>query len=304
MSAAAVPALACRIALPARYRCDDVLALHDRDPQRIAERVDGVGLRKGIAWRGRPACLVIHFHAGHVVAELALNGAPEAGDAERLQAMARRMLGVDQPVAEFERHHRHHPQLGALIAAQPGMRVPVLATPFEALSWAVTGQQISVRAAVAVRGRLIRAAGVQHSSGLFCYPDAHRLASMSVDALRATGLSRAKADTLRALAREVDRGALPLDDWLAEPPTGEIRARLLEVRGIGPWTIDYTLLRGFGYLDGSLHGDVAVRRGLQRLLASAEAVTPQAARQWLAPFSPWRALVAAHLWKVAADAPP
>lgn len=303
MSTADGPALACRLALPAGFRRADVLALHGRDPLQTAECVDGAGLRKGIAWRGRPACLAIRFHTGHAVAELALDGAAEVDDPAALVAMARRMLGLDQPVADFERRHRHHPQLGAPIAAQPGLRVPQTATPFEALSWAVTGQQISVRAAVAVRGRLIRAAGVQHSSGLFCYPDAHRLAAMDADVLRAAGLSRGKAETLLALAHTVEAGALPLDEWLAGPaPADEIRARLLEVRGIGPWTIDYTLLRGFGHLDGSLHGDVAVRRGLQRLLGSAEALGANAARQWLEPFSPWRALVAAHLWAVAASA--
>lgn len=66
--------------------------------------------------------------------------------------------------------------------------------------------------------------------------------------------------------------------------------------GIGPWTLNYTLLRGFGWLDGSLHGDVAVRRGLQLLLESDEKITEAEAQTWLVEFSPWRALVAAHLW--------
>jgi len=89
---------------------------------------------------------------------------------------------------------------------------------------------------------------------------------------------------------------LPLDDWLLLPNAELIRERLLAVRGIGPWTVDYVLLRGFGWLDGSLHGDAAVRRGLGRLLGQAAAPDEQAARSWLTPFSPWRALLAAHLW--------
>ncbi|MEQ1967988.1 hypothetical protein ABLA30_13355 [Xenorhabdus nematophila] len=63
------------------------------------------------------------------------------------------------------------------------------------------------------------------------------------------------------------------------------------------WTINYTLLRGFNYLDGSLHGDVAVRRNLQYLLRQEDKVSAELAEKWLVNFSPWKALVGAHLWR-------
>ncbi len=64
----------------------------------------------------------------------------------------------------------------------------------------------------------------------------------------------------------------------------------------GHWTINYVLLRGFGWLDALLHGDIAVRRGLQKLLASPNKMSEKQVQQWLEQFSPWRALVAVHLW--------
>lgn len=294
----------CVIALPAGFRRDDVLALHRRDAQRVAERTDADGVHKGLAWRGRAACLHIRFDARHATATLAVDGAGEPDPdidtdidaADTLAGMVRRMLGLTQPVEEFERSHRAHPLLGPLIAANPGLRVPLSATPFEALTWAVTGQQISVDAALSVRRKFIQAAGLRHSGGLFCYPDARRVAAMDEAALRQAGFSQSKAQTLLAVSREVEQGRLPLDAWSTAPAADEIRERLLRLRGIGPWTVDYTLLRGFGCVDGSLHGDAAVRRKLQRLLGSAERIDAAAAERWLAGFSPWRALVAAHLW--------
>jgi DNA-3-methyladenine glycosylase II len=56
------------------------------------------------------------------------------------------------------------------------------------------------------------------------------------------------------------------------------------------------LLRGFGWLDGSLHGDVAVRKALQMLLGQTEKINEKDAKIWLEEFSPFRALVGAHLW--------
>ena len=276
------------VGLPADFRSDDVLAFHRRDPLALAERIEGQTLHKGLAWEGRAACLTIRF-----------DGAPASAAAPAaLAQLLPRMLGLTQQVEAFERAYRDHPQLGPLIARHPGLRVPLSASPFEALSWAIPGQQISVRAAISLRRRLIEVAGLRHSDGLACYPDAERVAVLSEADLRSAGFSQAKAQTLIRLGRLVAEDELPLDAWIATLPVDEIRRELMQVRGIGPWTIDYALLRGFGWLNGSLHGDVAVRRSLQAVLDCPESVTEGQAKRWLAEFSPWRALIAAHLWAV------
>lgn len=287
---------ACAISLPPSFRAADILAFHRRDPQETAERVSETSLHKGLLWAGVPACLSVRFVAGTANAELAVDGQLPASSEAAFQMMVRRMLGLTQDVEAFERHYRTHPQLGSLIARKPGLRVPITATPFEALTWAITGQQISVGAAVSIRRKLIVAAGVRHSSGLLCYPEAAQIAALTVDDLRQSSFSISKAQTLITLSQQVVAGRLPLTDWLASLPVDEIREQLLALRGIGPWTVSYALLRGFGSLDGSLHGDVAVRRKLKMLLGSAEKIGEEQARDWLAQFSPWRALVAAHLW--------
>ncbi len=206
------------------------------------------------------------------------------------------MLGLTQQVEAFERDYREHPQIGCLIKRNAGLRVPLAPAPFEALAWAITGQQISVSAAVSVRRKLIRAVGLKHSSGLWCFPEPCQVAAMTQAELRRLGFSKTKAGTLIALSEQVEAGLLPLNAWIDAPPEEEIRARLLAIRGVGMWTINYALLRGFGCLDGSLHGDVAVRRNLQALLQRKDKVGEAEAQAWLAQFSPWRALVAAHLW--------
>jgi len=288
--------LACSIELPPAFRPGDILAFHRRDPLAGSEHVDASSLLKGLVWDGLPAGLSIEFGVDRAEAVLVVDGALTAGAAGRFEALVWRMLGLNQPVEAFEARFRDHPRLGRLLDRQRGLRVPVAATPFEALSWAITGQQISVGAALSLRRKLIQAVGLRHSSGLYCYPGAAEVAALSGEALRQAGFSAGKARTLLAVAEGVAAGELPLDAWTEDCPAAEIGERLLAVRGIGPWTVSYTLLRGFGWLDGSLHGDVAVRRGLQQLLGREAPVGEPEAKAWLAPFSPWRALVAAHLW--------
>jgi DNA-3-methyladenine glycosylase II len=299
-SFAAVTRLHCRIELPADYRLADFLAFHQRDPQEVAERVTADSLTKGLCWAKSTACLSIRFKDN--VAEVWLDidsGTDPASprpppSAARLEHRARLMLGLTQSVGEFEQQYRGHSQLGALIRRVPGLRIPLAASPFEALSWAIIGQQISVQAAVSIRRRLIQAAGPQHSGGLWCYPDARQLSHLSDASLGGTGLSAGKVRTFRVLCEALESGLLQLDteDCNAE----RLGTQLLQLKGIGPWTVNYALMRGYGWLDGSLHGDAAVRRSLQKLLVMTDKPTERQTQDWLADFSPWRALVAAHLW--------
>ncbi len=284
------------IDLPDHFRPADVLAFHGRDPSGIAERVEGRQVRKGLIWRDLPACLTLWFDRQQAHAELQADGPLSDRDDEAVMQLVRRMLGLTQPIEVFEESYRHHPRIGRLIAQNPGLRLPVAASPFEALTWAVTGQQISVSAALSLRRKLIQACGLRSSAGLFCYPDAAAILRLTDDALRLAGFSRTKAKTLREISLRVAGQALPLDLWLESPSMATVGERLLETPGIGPWTVSYALLRGYGWLDGSLHGDAAVRRNLQSLLGGSEKLDEKEAERWLAPFSPWRALVGAHLW--------
>lgn len=292
--------LTCSFPLPHGFRHDDMLAFHRRDPQQVAERVTTNCVQKGLVWEGLPAGLSLEFTSARVEAHLAIDGRLSDDSQYAIEAIVRRMLGLDQPIEAFEERYRHHPQLRRLIVDQAGLRVPVTATPFEALSWAVAGQQISVAAAVSLRRKLILAAGVRHSGGLFCYPQAPQVLALEEGALRRAGFSATKAATLLSLCRLVVTDELPLAEWTQTLRPDKVRETLLAVKGIGPWTLNYLLLRGFGWLDGSLHGDVAVRRGLQRLLAAPERLDAAETEAWLAQFSPWRALVAAHLWALRA----
>ena len=274
------------LALPRGFRLDEFLAFHRRDAEMTAERVGVDGLAKAMMWNGQPALLTLDFR-GNVVSA-AFDG--DQGGRDVID-MVRRMLGLTQPVETFEDAFLAHPHMGRLIAMRRGLRVPVTATPFEALTWAVTGQQISVAVAVSLRRKLILAAGPQVAGGFHAYPGPAQVAALAEDDLGRLGFSRAKARTLVDLARRICDGSLNLDR-----PAVQVGPDLLQVTGVGPWTVNYTLLRGYGWLDGSLHGDVAVRRQLQLLLGLADKPTPAFTEQWLATFAPWRALAAAHLW--------
>lgn len=285
-----------QIVLPADFRTSDIIAYHLRDPAQTSERWrDGV-LYKGLSWEGRPVCLALEFDRARPSVTARIDTELSSFGQARLDRLLRTMLGLDQDIAGFESMAVKHAQLGPLVVRQQGLRVPVATTPYEALVWAILGQQISVHAAISIRRRFIQAVGHRHDNGLWCHPDAHAVALVSADTLRGAGLSAAKARTLLAASTAILQGDLRMLDHLDVQSAQTVREQLVAIRGIGPWTADYTLLRGYGWLDGSLHGDAAVRRSLTTLLQHREPVSADYTREWLSAFAPWRALAAAHLW--------
>lgn len=317
----------CSQNLPQPYRWQEFLAFHGRDVQERSELLQAPEQRllKALIWQGQPALLVLQWDECKVAAKLhAPNVKPNAKPDEAatsqhaLQAMLQRMLGLAYPPSALLQAHGAHAELGSLLERQAGLHVPASPTPFEALSWAIMGQQISVAVAVSLRRKLIEATGLPlhkqtqklmpEAAHLLTYPDAAQVLKLDLEQLRALSFSQAKAQTLLSVARAVVGGELPLDDSAKQSTQGQWNAQVVEgvtqqllaIKGIGPWTVNYCLLRGYGWPDGSLHGDVAVRRAIG-LLQQKEKPDAAAARIWLDQFQPFRALVAAHLWASLSD---
>jgi DNA-3-methyladenine glycosylase II len=281
------------IDLPAGYRRQDALAFHGRDAEGVAERVDGAAIRKGVLLDGVPVQLEIVLDG--TLARCAIDAAAAADSIPPLaEAALVNMLGLRIDPLRFEHAVRDDPLFGPVVRHTPGLRVIQSATVFEALTWAIIGQQINLSFAIALRRSFIQQAGRPHPGGLWCYPEAPDVARLDLEQLTSRKFSRAKAETLLRLARLVAEGELQLDAHGVDPAT--IGTRLLAIKGIGPWTVNYALLRGYGDPDCSLHGDVAVRTAIGRLLGTDTRPDIAQAEAFLAAYRPQRTMAAAYLW--------
>ena len=297
------------IALPPGYRVADVLAFHGRDPERVAEQVDVDGLRKGVLLGGVPTLLDIRFGGGAAHCRVTFDGPVMPDVQARTHEALLNVLGLRIDPAAFGAAVQDDPWLGPVVARQPGVRIVQSATIFEALTWAIIGQQINLTFAIALRRTLIQLAGRAHASGLWCYPEALDVARLDISALTGRKFSNAKAETILRVARMVVDGSLALGrhagmEEISGTASADVSEKLLAIKGIGPWTVNYVLLRGYGYPDCSLQGDVAVRAALHKLSGSAARPTVPEAERMLARYAPHRTMAAAYLWASLADTPP
>ena len=283
------------LALPPQYRVDDVLAFHGRDAEGLAEQVSEHRVRKAVLLDGVPVLFDLRFGRDEVACSIDADGERDTAGAPALAAHAalRSILALRIDPAPFADFVRDDLMFGPLVRRQPGLRIVQAATVFEALTWAIIGQQINLPFAISLRRSFIEQAGRPHSSGLWCYPEAVDVARLDPETLTSRKFSRAKAETLLRVARLAAEGALPLGQ---DDDPQRAAAALLAIKGIGPWTVNYTLLRGYGYADCSLHGDVAVRSAIARLTGAAGRPDLAQAEAWLAAYAPHRTMAAAYLW--------
>ncbi|WP_426208487.1 DNA-3-methyladenine glycosylase family protein [Massilia sp. TWP1-3-3] len=281
------------IPLPDDYRSDDILAFHSRDREALAEKVQPQRIRKGVLIDGVPVLLDVALASGAARCTVDADGVLTPAALDQVDDALLNILALRIDPAPFLNAVRADTLLGPVVQRQRGLRIVQSATIFEALTWAIIGQQINLTFAIALRRTFIAQAGRAHASGLWCYPEAADVARLAPEELTTRKFSRAKADTLLRLARLVDSGSLVLD---RSADVAQVSAALLAVKGIGPWTVNYALLRGYGYADCSLHGDVAIRAAFQLLLG--EVAKPDIARTeaLLARYAPHRTMAAAHLW--------
>lgn len=227
-----------------------------------------------------------------------------AGALMDVVARVRGLFDLDAQPAVIHACLQGDPLLAPLVHARPGLRVPGAFDGFETVMRALLGQQVSVRAATTLSGRLVERFGTPvatpHAGLGLLFPTAHTLAGASEDELAGIGLPRARARAIQAVAGAVAAGSVSLARGMAPaPPEGSREAaaaspespigRLLALPGIGDWTAQYVAMRVLGWPDAFPAGDLAVRKALG-------SVTAREARRLAEPWRPWRAYATMYLW--------
>lgn len=181
-------------------------------------------------------------------------------------------------------------QMAKMVAQNPGQRVPGSWEPFEIAVRAIVGQQISVRAATTVMGRIASTHGRQTDYGLV-FPDASVLSQIDVTRL---SMPLKRAQTIKDMSQAIVDGLI--DFTIGSDPTNLIH-QLKNIKGIGPWTAQYIAMRALSDPDAFLEGDLVLLKVAKQILQiETDKELIKRSKQW----QPWRAYACMHLWRQAA----
>ena len=211
-----------------------------------------------------------------------------------LDAAVRRMLDLDADLDHFRKVARRDSILGPLIRRRSGIRLPQLLDPFEGLTRAILGQQVSVAGASTITDRLVRLLSQPvpgaRRSGFLAFPTSAEVAGAGADRLRELGLTRVRAATLHSAAQRIADGELDLER-LRLAPADEAQSALEDLPGIGPWTASYIRMRALGDRDAFPSADLGVIKAMEAAGVTRRSII-EVAERW----RPWRGYATVHLW--------
>jgi 3-methyladenine DNA glycosylase/8-oxoguanine DNA glycosylase len=216
-----------------------------------------------------------------------------------IELVVRKLLGAEFDLAAFYGWAETADEVLARISsALRGFRPPLAPDPFETLVTSITAQQVSLRAAFAIRNRMLLRFG-ERAEHAVAFPSRGRLATARPEELVGLGLSRRKIDYVVAVARA------DLDlDALAALPDKEVKVRLIALPGIGEWTADWFLARHLARPEAWPAGDLGLRKAVAAFYRGGRDVSTEEVRVIGARFAPFQNLTAHYLLTALRVAPP
>ena len=218
--------------------------------------------------------------------------------ADRAAGIAASLVGADLDPQPFYTSVENDPEIGPLVNSFRGLGIPQAASPFEAIVLSILGQQISNNVARVIRNLLVETFGraaTMTGRQLSTFPSPEALARAGPEGLREIKFSGRKAEYIYGIASAVADDQLDLDD-LSGLPSDEIVDRLVGIRGVGPWTANWLLIRAYGHPDGFPDGDLAVQRILGELFNGGQRMTAQQALEVSRRWSPYRSFLTTYLF--------
>jgi AraC family transcriptional regulator of adaptative response / DNA-3-methyladenine glycosylase II len=287
------------LALPAGYRTEYPLRAWGRDTQSRIECVRGNHLTKAIH-ADQAALLHIEFQESSVICRVETENSVSPSLLRTAHEVALRLLGYASDPLGFQHKIEGQEQYAPLLGNHTGLRIPLTATVFEALTWAIIGQQINLSFAFSLRRALAELCGTPLTQGFLAHPTPEQVANLEIQDLTKRQFSQRKAEYLLDTARLIVEGDLTLEPF-QETPVTQIEKRLLAVRGLGVWSVNYILMRGYGFADCVPLGDTGIRSALRRLFSLEETPTIERVATLMEPFAPYRSLATYHLWMLLGD---
>jgi AraC family transcriptional regulator of adaptative response / DNA-3-methyladenine glycosylase II len=295
-----------RLRLPARRPFDPASTVAFFGTRAVPglEELDGDTYRRSLRLPHGSAVVALHAAEGDDQGPAFVDAVLHLSDLRDLAtavARCRQLLDLDADPVGIAEALGTDPHIGPLVMADPGRRVPGSADGFELAVRAIIGQQVSVPGARTIAGRLVLAAGTPLDSPVgsitHLFPTPAALGALGETSPEAFPMPAGRRRALQALAEAVESGVVVIDPGA---DSAELRATLVALPGIGPWTAEYVAMRALRDPDAFMPTDLGIRRGAAALgLPDTEPALRDAAEAW----RPWRSYAMAHLWAVPGPKP-
>lgn len=210
----------------------------------------------------------------------------------QISESAKRIFDLNADPDAIRNAFRTDRKMAAIVNKLPGLRIPGAWDWFEIAVRAILGQQITVKAARTIAGRIVQKMGTPvNGNSARLFPTPEQVLTTSMDGM---GIPTRRIEAMRQLAQAAIEKKIGPDSGISWE---ESILRLCLLPGIGPWTAHYIALRSFSERDVFLPGDLGLRRSASKILGKnfTDIELMKYAERW----RPWRSYAVLYLWSVA-----
>ncbi|WP_373902784.1 DNA-3-methyladenine glycosylase [Geomicrobium sp. JCM 19038] len=220
------------------------------------------------------------------------------GNSQVVHDFVTEWLDLHYPLFSFYEMATEDPLLSNVIKDYRGLRLIGIPDLFEALTWGIIGQQVNLTFAYTLKKRLVETYGQtvlfnNHSLSLF--PKPTTIAELSVNDLLPLQLSRRKSEYLIHVAKCIAEGSLSKTLLSSELESAE--KQLMSIRGIGPWTANYVLMRCLRYARAFPIDDVGFQNAMKHVLHSQDKPSKETIMGYTKHWRGFEAYAVFYLWR-------
>lgn len=292
-----------RIDVPDDFDYEANIAYLSRSPNECMHTViDGAVLKR--IPTGSSAPLVRLTGSGNAPLLVEVYGEPNRPDVEQAEAITcyvREWFDLDNDMGTFYAMARKDAILGGVAERYRGLRIVGIPDLFEAICWGILGQQINLPFAYTLKKRFVVQFGhSEEHEGMsyWTFPKPATIAALTPDTLTPLQITRRKSEYMIGVAQLIAEGALSKRKLLEVGSAREAERLLVAIRGIGPWTANYVLMRCLRYPDALPIDDVGLHNALQAVLGLPDKPSIRHIRELAACWSGWEAYATFYLWRV------
>jgi DNA-3-methyladenine glycosylase II len=214
----------------------------------------------------------------------------------------REWLDLDTPLHLFYELAKQDAILSELVTRYSGLRIVGIPDLFEVLCWAVIGQQINLTFAYTLKKRFVENFGTPYEwkgRKYWFFPQPSQLKQESIQQLRELQFTQKKAEYIVGIAEAFESKKLSKEKMLFDLEKAE--QQLISIRGIGPWTAHYAMMRCFRNPSAFPIADVGLHNALKNILQREEKPTLSEINTIFTPWKNWEAYAVFYLWRSLED---
>lgn len=258
-----------KIECPEIFDFDKCLDYLRRDENEVLFEVENHTIYRAIDIDGEQILICIIYHHHYLIVKTLNNTVTNPILIEKIIAYIEEWFDFSTDLSTFYQYARENEILNPLIHELYGLRLIRIPELFEAISWGIIGQQINLTFAYQLKKRLVQSYGEKityHHKAYYIHPTPEVIANVSVQELMDLKFSRRKAEYLIEVAKRMHSQMLSKQMLLDMKDANETERALTKIRGIGPWTAHYVMMRALGIKNAFPIGDIGLQNALKFIL--------------------------------------